>query len=312
MVEDGDFLKQDLIEAICIVCKKHPTFVNLQNLMSLRLIDNFSLYKYNIISDDILSNMLFESLQNYKEDDNQNQLATFSLQMIEQLLKDKIAFVDSGIVIQFLSNVYIENSENIELTNKVIKMIESFGDTLRSYNVKDISLFIRRLLISNSLCKDFLECYFKVVPEVKNEIVKHLSSSIKLELKLREIAIEKDPDYETESPLVEFFTMVTKKFTTHNLKGEEDKPKTMIADCKLNPDDFTVELIEKMLHCKSYSDFKCEIMLCHICFTNNINMAYSPCGHLICEGCYSILPKKDKCPTCSTINVKVTKLFFIS
>ena len=329
LIEKSKLEKDDIINNVKIMCKTYPEFVK---IITLPLIDIFELYKYEIISAEQLFCMMFEALQNYKKIGNdESQLTSFSIPILETMLKSKINFVDSSLMLNFLSDVYSNHLESESELKRTQQMIEFIADELKAYNQDDVANALVRMITLKTTTKEFLEYYFKAVPEAKDAIVKKINKKIKMELTLCKFASDTDVDYEIESPLLQFYnTVISSKILnfakiSHNVGictdtnvgictditvTNKNKEPTMLADCNFSAKDIDVDTIENMLTCKSYSDFKSEKMTCNICFENQVDIAINPCGHVMCGGCYTQLVHKKKCPLCSKDSVSMLKLYF--
>lgn len=297
MIEDGIINEKDLYSSLISIITKYP---DIASSISVSTIQSFKLYENKVLNQEIISKLIFESLQNYKSDDDNSQLSSLSLVLLEKVLKEKIMFLDSYTIFNFLADVVKENKSSIESLNLISKLEQN----LNLYDCADICKILRIMIKEDRLSDDFLHCLLQTMPNLKKYIIDEVVKNIKIELQLKELNNEED--YDLDSPWTQLYDLMT----IGNLK-QEKKDQTKFIECKLNSEIINVKKLKQILVPDTKNIFRKDIMTCNICLSNNIEMVYNPCGHMVCQECHNFLPNKKKCPICSTESISVIKLYFI-
>jgi hypothetical protein len=117
---------------------------------------------------------------------------------------------------------------------------------------------------------------------------------------------------------INVFKMMIENVTSQNLKeklveladkyeSEEGVP-ALTQQCREAAG--KVEAMKKVLHdtnAERYGKFTC-----FVCMDRLVDLCFEPCGHVICERCWSATRSKTACPGCRTRLVGARKIFTMS
>lgn len=307
-IKSGDITKEIIAEKINEIIHLHVTLTVMVTLPVISMLDLHGL----IISEEKEIELLFNTLQNYSFSDDNASLSSVNILLVRKLLENNnyFPFLDANIVVNFLSELYRENIENIQKLAEIKTLVRDLAPKLNTYNSSDVALLIKRLIKSNTvtIADEFIDLYFEVVPAVKNIVIANLHKHIKMEAHLIKNV---ESDYDSNSNLSQVCNLLTSG-SLKNFEAEEiAKLPHKLFDIEIDENLITGEKIKELLNAEGCNSFKTDSLICQLCLENYVDTALYPCGHVLCSKCLSNLPKYSikRCPTCSTKDVVSMKLY---
>lgn len=324
LIEKEKILKDDIEYVVNLICSVHSDILK---QLTLNLIDDFNLY--SCVPKEIINALGFDILSTYYKDPSDSKFEVYSIEIVEQIVLANIEFVDYATIITLLSNLYSENSDDPKEIAKIEKFMLSLHSYITKYNVDDVCRMLIGMISTKTTSHNFLEMYFRIVPDVKVNIIDVLCSKLSVELQLQKFAISaakaENPNnnYGMTNPLVSLYNTLTHysdvKTTQNNIDNNvnnvDTSPQTILVKLRgINKTnlDIDIQTIENMLNCKTFTNFAVEQHTCKICFSEECQVTLNPCGHLLCEKCATDYVKiKAKCPFCNKTDVTFIKMYYM-
>lgn len=330
LIKKNNFKKENVEKLLKLVYSLYP---NISHIISLDLIEEFNLY--DCVPDSIIKKLGFEMLTNYLnsiEDDNCEKLEYYSVDLVKRIVFDNIEFIDYVTIITLLSNLYIENINDILKIASLNKFILDLKIYMCKYDVVDVSKLITKMFFDPSIPMVFFSVFLECLPEVKKQIFKNISKKISVELYFEKLIIENAPNknfsefvYSLKMPLLNLYNGLVKNNNTNDNINNNINNNTNVNDMSYRDEnkifveltgllnsniDIEVEMLKKMVTCKNYNNFEIDKHTCNICFDNEHEVVLIPCGHLLCSGCCEEYVKsKKKCPFCNKSNISCIKIY---
>tara|TARA_B100001094_G_scaffold325262_1_gene379292 strand:- start:86 stop:727 length:642 start_codon:yes stop_codon:yes gene_type:complete len=189
-----------------------------------------------------------------------------------------------GKILDF-SNKLLYQKNNIDITDEDVSVFK---------NIYDPAVYIHE----TETYKNKLSEIFEVISLLKNKIQKQVEINTSTKQSYHQLKDLADTD-----DYIEYASNISQLAT---LLETQDNQLKGLHDSMNEKEKFFKYMITKGPH---YTDNDAR-KLCPVCLNFEVNMAYVPCGHTICDKCYMKTTNCDSCIMCRNPTEKVMKLYF--